>query len=371
MNNGINRNDTPGRESGVNDIEDRVRGGRPTPGAAPGAARSTSPAPETRTGIRKIVRDEFDDDEFSDRRASPRAGEDNAGAVRGASRRSAPSGVPGDGNIGAARGVNRGNAPVVPGNDNVGTARGVSRGNAPVVPGDDNVGTARGMNRGNMPVVPAEDENDDQAVPGMAYKPIAFDDEEMGVAVDEEEEDEGFPAVLYDCAEALVVGFCSIVLVFTLLVRLAVVSGSSMEQTLYQNDILIVSDIAFEPKYGDIVVFQKLGTWLGDDAVVKRVIATEGQTVDINFETWTVTVDGEVIDESKYLYLARDAVRTADIKFPITLGEGELFVMGDNRNHSTDSRFSDMGVVDERTVFGRVIMRVFPLNEFKIFGRFE
>ncbi len=188
---------------------------------------------------------------------------------------------------------------------------------------------------------------------------------------EEPQEGSNIPALLFDAIETLATATCTIVLLFLFVFRIAIVSGPSMNNTLFDGDILIVSDVAFEPKYGDIVVFQKLKSRLGDEAVVKRVIATEYQTVDIDFEKWIVTVDGVPIDESDYRYLALDSVRTSDLTFPITLGEGELFVMGDNRNHSTDSRSSDVGIIDKRSVFGRVILRISPLTEFKVFKRFD
>ncbi len=184
-----------------------------------------------------------------------------------------------------------------------------------------------------------------------------------------EEESINIVSLLFDIVETLAVATCAIVLVFVSLFRIAMVSGDSMNNTLFNRDILVVSALGFEPKRGDIVVFQKLDSSLGEEAVVKRVIATGGQTIDIDFDTWTVTVDGVELDESEYRYLAADNTITSDYTFPITLKEGELFVMGDNRNHSSDSRSSRIGIVDERTVFGRVIMRIAPITDFRIFGR--
>ncbi len=174
----------------------------------------------------------------------------------------------------------------------------------------------------------------------------------------------------YEIAETLLLSTAVVIIIFTFFVRLAVVDGPSMRQTLEHGDVLIVSDLFYEPEYGDIVVVQKINSaW--PSPIVKRVIATGGQVVDIDFDTWTVTVDGEIIDESDYIYLAKDAIMTSNYEFPITVPEGQLFVMGDNRNHSSDSRDSRIGFIDTRSVFGRVICRVFPLQNLTIFERFS
>ena len=189
---------------------------------------------------------------------------------------------------------------------------------------------------------------------------------------DEEEEEIHLPSLFFDIVETLAIATCAIVLIFVSVFRIAMVSGPSMNNTLFEDDVLIVSDLGFKPKYGDIVVFQKLDSSRGDEALVKRVIAVGGQTIDIDFETWTLTVDGVVIDESDYRYVdPHVALRTSNLTFPLTLKEGELFVMGDNRNHSSDSRDSGIGIVDERTVFGRVIMRISPITNIKVFGRYS
>ncbi len=93
--------------------------------------------------------------------------------------------------------------------------------------------------------------------------------------------------------------------------------------------------------------------------IIKRIIATGGDTIDINYDTNQVLVNGSVIDEP---YLQEEMERTGDIPLPVTLKEGELFVMGDNRNGSTDSRSSLIGIIDERYVVGRFLFRIFPFS---------
>lgn len=179
------------------------------------------------------------------------------------------------------------------------------------------------------------------------------------------------PAFIYDIVETLAITACTILLIFTFICRIAIVDGSSMEHTLSDSDVLIVSDLAFEPKYGDIVVFQQINGYYGEEPLVKRIIATEGQTLDIDFDTWTVTIDGVEIDEEDYRYLDPHKKVLSDYEYPVTVPEGHVFVMGDNRNGSSDSRSSKVGFVDERFISGRVICRILPLSDISVFGRFK
>ena len=194
---------------------------------------------------------------------------------------------------------------------------------------------------------------------------------DASVGAQDREETVSLVSMLFDIFETLAIATCAIVLLFTFVFRIAIVSGESMERTLTAGDMLIVSNIGYKPKYGDIVVLQKVDSALGDEAVVKRIIATEGQTISVNDETNEVTVDGVVIDESGYVYIDIKRHRYSDMQYPITLGKGEVFVMGDNRIHSTDSRSYNLGIIDERCIFGRVIMRVYPLKDIKFFDRME
>ncbi|MGI5970731.1 MAG: signal peptidase I [Oscillospiraceae bacterium] len=163
---------------------------------------------------------------------------------------------------------------------------------------------------------------------------------------------------LYDWAQALVTAIVFIVLLFTFVGRIIGVDGTSMLPTLQDGDRVVLQGILYEPKAGDIVVLTKKS--FDEDPIVKRVIATEGQTVDIDFQTGALSIDGVVQDEP---YIADLTHNRGDMTFPAVVPKDCIFVMGDNRNGSTDSRFSVIGMVDKRYVLGRVFMRVYPFNK--------
>ena len=162
---------------------------------------------------------------------------------------------------------------------------------------------------------------------------------------------------LYEWAQALVCSVLVVVLLFTFVVRLIGVDGHSMVPTLQDGDRLLVLNAMLDNdyEYGDIVVLRK-DTFL-EEPIVKRVIATEGQTVDIDFETGAVYVDGTLLEED---YINELTFVEEGTEFPLTVPEGSIFVMGDNRNHSSDSRSSDLGTVDTRYVIGKAVFLLFP-----------
>ena len=163
---------------------------------------------------------------------------------------------------------------------------------------------------------------------------------------------------LYEWVQALVCSVLTVVLVFTFGIRLIGVDGHSMVPTLQDGDRLLVTTslLSGDYEYGDIVIIQK-GTFAGGEPIVKRVIATGGQTVDIDFETGAVYVDGTLLEED---YINELTFVEEGTEFPLTVPEGSIFVMGDNRNHSSDSRDASLGTVDTRYVIGRAVLLAFP-----------
>jgi signal peptidase I len=164
---------------------------------------------------------------------------------------------------------------------------------------------------------------------------------------------------LYDWIQSLMVALVICITIFIFAIRVVDVSGSSMWPTLLDGDKMLVSNLFFTPQRGDIVVF-KTDNYDPEKALVKRVIATEGQEVSIDFERGVVYIDGSPIEED---YIAELTKTKLDFIGPQTVPEGCLFVMGDNRNASTDSRKKEIGMVDTRMILGRAYYVIFPLSE--------
>lgn len=172
-----------------------------------------------------------------------------------------------------------------------------------------------------------------------------------------------FKMDLYFWLQALVVALVTLILLFTFVGRIIGVDGSSMLPTLQDKETMLLQSIGYEPEQGDIVVLTKFFGHV-QGPIVKRVIATGGQTVDIDYTAGTVSVDGKVLDEP---YI-REPMREPwfENTSHVTVPEGHIFVMGDNRNDSDDSRDVQLGVVDERYVLGHVLMVLFPFDRFQI-----
>ncbi len=174
---------------------------------------------------------------------------------------------------------------------------------------------------------------------------------------------ESFKLDLFFWLQAFVAVLCALVLVFSFLGRVIVVDGSSMVPTLHHGDLLLLQGIGYTPEQGDIVVLTKEFQNV-DTPIVKRVIATGGQTVHIDYSTSTVYVDGVALDEPYINELMR--MPMGETITDVTVPEGSVFVMGDNRNNSSDSRVPELGTVDERYILGEVLLVLFPFQNFGI-----
>ena len=150
----------------------------------------------------------------------------------------------------------------------------------------------------------------------------------------------------------------TIVVVFLLLFRVIVVSGSSMFSTLVDGDyLLLLSNVFYqEPQQGDIIVVSKMSFDNGTP-IIKRVIATEGQIVDINFDQGIVYVDGVALEED---YINTPTTVSEGMAFPLMVDDNCVFALGDNRNVSRDSRDPKIGLIDQREILGKAIFLMFP-----------
>lgn len=163
---------------------------------------------------------------------------------------------------------------------------------------------------------------------------------------------------LYEWAQALVCSVLAAVVVFAFGVRVVGVSGGSMRETLQNGDLLLVVNglLCGDYERGDVVIAAK-SSFESGEPIVKRVIATGGQTVDVDFDSGTVCVDGEILEEP---YIRENTHLPEGTEFPFTVPEGCVFLMGDNRNGSRDSRDPELGAVDERCLIGRAVFLLLP-----------
>ena len=164
---------------------------------------------------------------------------------------------------------------------------------------------------------------------------------------------------IFEIFEAIIAAFFVITLVFTFIFRVFSVDGPSMKPTLQDGDKVVVSTMGYKAQKGDVVVLSS--TEGLKKPIIKRVVAVAGDTVDINFTTGVVTVNG--IEEH---YTDELTTQQFDVAFPLTVPEGTVFVLGDNRVVSRDSRSTQVGCVDERLIVGKVLFRFFPLGNWTV-----
>ena len=178
-----------------------------------------------------------------------------------------------------------------------------------------------------------------------------------------------FDSSIFEWLDVVVASVVVVVILFTFVFRMVAIDGDSMNNTLLDGERVIITNMFYKPERGDIVVISRNmenssveGSY--EEPIIKRVIATEGDMVDIDFENGIVYVNNEALKED---YIKEPTYRKADVKFPLVVKENCVFVLGDNRNDSKDSRttqIGDNGLIDVKYILGHAVLRVFPLNKF-------
>ncbi len=174
---------------------------------------------------------------------------------------------------------------------------------------------------------------------------------------------------IFEWLDVVITALIAVVIVFSFVFRVATIEGDSMLNTLVGGEKVIITDFNYTAKQGDIVVISRNannsveGSINGQTPIIKRVIATENQTVNIDFEAGIVYVDGKALKEP---YISTDTHRKDDLEFPAIVPKGCIFVLGDNRMVSLDSRSSkigDNGMIDTRYILGKAVFRIWPFNK--------
>ncbi len=165
-------------------------------------------------------------------------------------------------------------------------------------------------------------------------------------------------SIVYDVFSSFMTAMIIVCVMFTFLFRLVCVDGDSMKNTLHNGEWLIISNFFYEPEYKDIIIASREIS--NQKPIVKRVIGVGGDVVDIDFNTHQVKVNGVVLEEP---YIAEPTSRKGETVFPLTVPEGYVFVMGDNRNNSLDSRFSAIGLISENRLLGKTVLRLNPFGK--------
>ena len=167
---------------------------------------------------------------------------------------------------------------------------------------------------------------------------------------------------MYDWVYSLIIALIICVIIFAFFIRVIDVVGTSMNPTLNNNDKMLVSGLLYKPSVGDVVVFKK-DEYDPDKALVKRVIAVEGQEINMDFEKGIVYINGQPIVED---YILEPTMNKLDFIGPKTVPEGCVFVMGDNRNASVDSRKTEIDMVDTRLILGKAYYVIYPLSVIRV-----
>ncbi len=172
---------------------------------------------------------------------------------------------------------------------------------------------------------------------------------------------------LYESFEELCYVVVLVILLFMFVGRMATVVGSSMSDTLQNGDRIIMTNLFYTPERYDVVVVAKETGYYKDDLIIKRIIAMEGETVRLDFENWQVIINETLVLNEPYIKRELGEMDREDmISDTFVVPEGCYFVMGDNRNGSTDSRSNLVGYVKESEILGHAVFRLYPFDQMKI-----
>ena len=200
-----------------------------------------------------------------------------------------------------------------------------------------------------------------------------FLEEEQSAVVPKHDKKPSVSKDLFEWLDTIITALVIVVLIFTFFFRIATIIGPSMQNTLYEGERVVISNLFYEAKYGDIVVISRntnnaVNNMLRDnEPIIKRIIATEGQYVDIDFDKGKVYVGPDLsnMTELNEPYSKTLTTRKWDVQFPLYVEEGYVFVLGDNRDDSLDSRSSaigENGLIDERYILGKAVFRIWPFD---------
>lgn len=175
---------------------------------------------------------------------------------------------------------------------------------------------------------------------------------------------------IFEWLDMIVVAVIVVVFIAIVGCRVATIVGNSMQNTFFNGEKILISKLFYEPTPGDVVVISRNSNNDIDkdnyqEPIIKRIIATGGMYVDIDFKTGNVYTgyiqsDMKLLDEP---YIKTLTVKRGDVEFPLYVPEGKIFVLGDNRGDSLDSRYSEIGLIDEKDILGKAIFRIFPFTK--------